>query len=56
MAHLSTVVPAVGAEVQAGEEVGTVGDTGSLKGAYLYFEIRKGGLAVDPKAWFSRGS
>jgi septal ring factor EnvC (AmiA/AmiB activator) len=56
MAHLSTVVPAVGAEVQAGEEVGTVGDTGSLKGAYLYFEIRKRGRAVDPKAWFARGS
>ncbi|HVG57429.1 MAG TPA: peptidoglycan DD-metalloendopeptidase family protein [Hyalangium sp.] len=56
MAHLSSVLPAVGAEVQAGEEVGAVGDTGSLKGAYLYFEIRKSGLAVDPKAWFSRGS
>ena len=48
--------PRVGAEVQAGEEVGTVGDTGSLKGAYLYFEIRKGGLAVDPAPWFARGS
>jgi septal ring factor EnvC (AmiA/AmiB activator) len=56
MAHLSTVTPAVGEEIQAGEEVGTVGDTGSLKGAYLYFEIRKGGLAVDPGRWFSRGS
>jgi septal ring factor EnvC (AmiA/AmiB activator) len=56
MAHLATVVPAVGAEVQAGEEVGTVGDTGSLKGAYLYFEIRKSGMAVDPKGWFARGS
>lgn len=56
MAHLDTIVPAVGAEVQTGEEVGTVGDTGSLKGAYLYFEIRKGGLAVDPAPWFTHGS
>ncbi len=56
MAHLASVVPTVGAEVQPGEEVGTVGDTGSLKGAYLYFEIRKGGLAVDPAPWFAHGS
>ena len=52
----ASVTPEVGAEVQAGEDVGTVGDTGSLKGSYLYFEIRKGGLAVDPAPWFTRGS
>ncbi|WP_224366819.1 murein hydrolase activator EnvC family protein [Hyalangium versicolor] len=56
MAHLSSVLLEVGAEVQVGEQIGTVGDTGSLKGAYLYFEIRKGGLAVDPAPWFARGS
>jgi septal ring factor EnvC (AmiA/AmiB activator) len=56
MAHLATLGPAPGAEVQAGEEVGTVGDTGSLKGAYLYFEIRKSGQAVDPGPWLARGS
>ncbi len=51
MAHLSTLEPAVGATVAAGEVVGAVGDTGSLKGAYLYFEIRRGGQAVDPALW-----
>ncbi|WP_269744454.1 murein hydrolase activator EnvC family protein [Stigmatella aurantiaca] len=51
MAHLDNVSPEVGAELQAGDEVGTVGDTGSLKGAYLYFEIRQDGRAVDPKPW-----
>lgn len=55
MAHLATLVPSVGTEVQAGEELGTVGDTGSLKGAYLYFEIRKGGLAMDPAPWLTHG-
>lgn len=56
MAHLATVTHTVGAEVRAGEEVGTVGDTGSLKGAYLYFEIRKSGRAVDPAPWLLPGS
>jgi len=50
-AHLATLAKAVGDEVEAGQQVGTVGDTGSLKGAYLYFEIREKGKPVDPKEW-----
>ncbi|HEX8435387.1 murein hydrolase activator EnvC family protein [Archangium sp.] len=53
VAHLSTVTPQVGAQVTAGEVVGEVGDTGSLKGAYLYFEIRRAGNAVDPAPWLA---
>jgi septal ring factor EnvC (AmiA/AmiB activator) len=53
VAHLSSVTPEVGATVAAGELVGEVGDTGSLKGAYLYFEIRRGGQAVDPTPWLA---
>ncbi|MCP3104867.1 peptidoglycan DD-metalloendopeptidase family protein [Myxococcus sp. K15C18031901] len=53
MAHLSTIHPPLGAPISAGEVVGEVGDTGSLKGAYLYFEVRKGGQAVDPALWLS---
>ncbi|WP_224244046.1 murein hydrolase activator EnvC family protein [Hyalangium gracile] len=56
MAHLGVVTPKVGEDVEAGADVGTVGDTGSLKGAYLYFEIRKAGLAVDPAPWLTHGS
>ena len=51
VAHLASVTRAAGEAVEAGETVGTVGDTGSLKGAYLYFEIRQDGEAVDPAAW-----
>ncbi|AEI69121.1 murein hydrolase activator EnvC family protein [Corallococcus macrosporus] len=51
MAHLASITPALGALVLPGEVVGEVGDTGSLKGAYLYFEVRKGGQAVDPAPW-----
>jgi septal ring factor EnvC (AmiA/AmiB activator) len=50
-AHLAQVLRPVGARVFPGEVVGTVGETGSLKGAYLYFEVRRRGLAVDPLPW-----
>jgi septal ring factor EnvC (AmiA/AmiB activator) len=53
VAHLATVTPRVGDTVAAGDLVGEVGDTGSLKGAYLYFEIRRAGQAVDPAPWLA---
>ena len=53
VAHLASVAQQVGAQVAAGDVVGEVGDTGSLKGAYLYFEIRRAGQAVDPAPWLS---
>lgn len=49
--HLEGSQVDVGVEVEEGEEIATVGDTGSLKGAYLYFEIRKQGIAIDPLPW-----
>ena len=51
VAHLATMQTAVGEEVQAGTVLGTVGDSGSLKGPYLYFEIREQGRPVDPRPW-----
>lgn len=50
-AHLAALAKGVGDEVEAGQAIGTVGDTGSLKGAYLYFEVREKGKPVDPKEW-----
>jgi murein hydrolase activator len=50
-AHLANSQVEVGNEVEEGEAIGQVGDTGSLKGSFLYFEIRKGGQAVDPLPW-----
>lgn len=52
-AHLATLKPAVNDLVEVGDEVATVGDTGSLKGPYLYFEIRHHGEAIDPALWFA---
>jgi septal ring factor EnvC (AmiA/AmiB activator) len=51
VAHLASMTAAAGEDVEAGAKLGTVGDTGSLKGAYLYFEIRENGKPLDPKAW-----
>ncbi len=51
VAHLASMSTAMGEEVQAGSLLGSVGDTGSLKGSYLYFEIREKGRPVDPRAW-----
>jgi septal ring factor EnvC (AmiA/AmiB activator) len=54
--HLEEVRVEVGTPVSAGDPIGTVGDTGSLSGPRLYFEIREGGRAVDPAAWLARAA
>jgi len=51
-AHCSQIFPAVSATVQSGEVIAEVGDTGSLDGSQLYFEIRHGKSPVDPTPWF----
>jgi len=40
--------------VVEGQVLGTVGETGSLSGAGLYFELRKDGSPVNPQSWFER--
>jgi septal ring factor EnvC (AmiA/AmiB activator) len=54
VAHLGSMQTAMGEEVEAGSVLGTVGDSGSLKGPYLYFEIRERGRPVDPRLWLGR--
>jgi len=49
--HLSQILVSVGMEVMSGGSIGSVGDTGSLKGTILHFEVRKGGTALDPEDW-----
>ena len=53
VAHLDSMSTAMGEEVTAGTLLGTVGETGSLKGPYLYFEVRERGKPVDPRAWLA---
>ncbi|MBI2349425.1 MAG: peptidoglycan DD-metalloendopeptidase family protein [Deltaproteobacteria bacterium] len=53
-AHLSDLLKKPGEAVQRGEAIGLVGDSDSLAGARLYFEIRKDGKPVDPLPWFKK--
>jgi septal ring factor EnvC (AmiA/AmiB activator) len=51
MGHLAEIFVEVGDAVSEGEMLGTVGDTGSLSGPRLYFEIRRGAEPLDPAEW-----
>ena len=52
--HASSLLKGVGEEVRTGEVVALIGDTGSLKGPCLYFEVRQRGKPLDPLEWLSR--
>jgi septal ring factor EnvC (AmiA/AmiB activator) len=53
-AHLATLERKAGEELKAGDRLGAVGDTGSLKGAYLYFELRHHGTPLNPAGWLKK--
>jgi septal ring factor EnvC (AmiA/AmiB activator) len=50
-AHVSETVVKEGEDVRQGQRIGSVGDTGSLSGARLYFEVRYQGKPQDPEQW-----
>jgi septal ring factor EnvC (AmiA/AmiB activator) len=50
-AHASALLVEPGEQVLRGQLLGKIGETGSLRGPYLYFELRENGVAVDPVAW-----
>lgn len=50
--HLSELKVAAGDEIEADRIIGLVGDSGSLEGPALYFEIRLHGKPVNPSPWF----
>jgi septal ring factor EnvC (AmiA/AmiB activator) len=52
--HLARIDAAAGSRVQRGQVIGLVGDTGSLKGPKLYFELRANGEAQDPQVWLAK--
>ncbi len=53
-AHLKDITVDINEYVTAYEQIGTVGETGSLSGPMLHFEIRKDGKAINPLPWLKR--
>ena len=50
-AHIEETFKTAGDVVEAGEVVATAGDTGSINGPKLYFEVRHHGKPLDPMQW-----
>jgi len=53
-AHAEELFRAKGEQVKIGEVIATVGDTGSMNGPSLYFEIRHQGNPIDPLEWINK--
>jgi septal ring factor EnvC (AmiA/AmiB activator) len=52
--HLEEVDCFQGQLVLQGDPIGTVGDSGSLSGPQLYFELRENRVQVDPLPWLKQ--
>jgi septal ring factor EnvC (AmiA/AmiB activator) len=52
--HCAEFLAAVGDMVRSGQPVAVVGDSGSLKGECLYFEVRYKTKALDPLQWLKQ--
>ena len=53
-AHMEESFKAKGDLVETGEVIATVGDTGSIIGPGLYFEVRHHGKPLDPVQWIKK--
>lgn len=52
--HQSEIKVAVGDQVQTGQVIGLVGNTGRSTGAHLHWEVWAGGVSVEPMDWLVR--
>jgi septal ring factor EnvC (AmiA/AmiB activator) len=50
-AHAAEIHAPAGEAVRQGQVIGTVGETGSLSGPRLYFEVRFQGRPQNPEQW-----
>ncbi|MCP3954485.1 MAG: peptidoglycan DD-metalloendopeptidase family protein [Desulfobacterales bacterium] len=54
-AHVEEIFKQKGEAVEDHEVIATVGDTGSMEGPGLYFEVRYHGKPLDPAKWIKKG-
>ena len=52
--HLDDIKVSVDKVIKTGEVIGLSGDSGSLEGEVLYFELRRNGKPIQPLPWFRR--
>jgi septal ring factor EnvC (AmiA/AmiB activator) len=50
--HLDSIKVAANKIVKTGEVIALSGDSGSMEGETLYFELRKNGKPIEPVRWF----
>jgi murein DD-endopeptidase MepM/ murein hydrolase activator NlpD len=49
--HLDRIAVQAGQRVGQGDLLGAMGATGLVTGSHLHWELRVGGVAVDPREW-----
>ena len=54
--HLDEIISSTGKTVRSGQIIGRSGDSGSVNGDALYFEMRYKGKPIEPTAWLSLSS
>ncbi len=54
-AHLEELFKSNNERVETSEVIATVGDTGSMGGTGLHFEVRHHGKPLDPMEWIRKG-
>ena len=54
--HLDEIISSTGKIVRPGQIIGRSGDSGSIIGESLYFEMRYNGKPIEPTAWLSESS
>ena len=52
--HLDTIRVSTETVVKTGDIIALSGDSGSLEGETLYFELRKSGKPIEPNPWFAK--
>ena len=50
-AHLRSIEVEKGKKVKRGKVIGTVGKSGNATGFHLHYEVRRNGVAIDPRPY-----